>query len=77
MKEINNAALLWLCEQAEINGEPFDHELGNYSFREGFKLERASPGNLERIANIGKYGESFDDVLGRLLTYWETGEKEE
>jgi len=39
--------------------------------------QKVSPENLERVANIGKYGESFDDVLSRLIKYWETGKKEE
>jgi hypothetical protein len=29
--------------------------------------QKVSPENLERIANVGRYGESFNDVLGRLL----------
>jgi hypothetical protein len=38
--------------------------------------QKVSPENLERIANIGKYGESFNDVLSRLLDYWEEGHNE-
>ena len=38
--------------------------------------QRVSPDNMQRIEQIGKFGESFDDVLGRLLDYWEeTGNK--
>jgi hypothetical protein len=39
--------------------------------------QRVSPENMQYIEKIGKFGESFDDVLGRLLKYWETGKKEE
>jgi hypothetical protein len=39
--------------------------------------QRVSDENMERIVGIGKFGESFDDVLVRLLDYWETGKKEE
>lgn len=39
--------------------------------------QRVSPENMADIENgIGKFGESFDDVLKRLITYWKTGEKE-
>ncbi len=41
------------------------------------KTQKVSEENLERIAKIGKYKESFDNILGRLLDYWETGKKEE
>ena len=33
--------------------------------------QRVSDENMERIVIIGKYGESFDDVLGRLLDVYE------
>jgi len=39
--------------------------------------QRVSPENMADIENgIGKFGESFDDVLKRLITYWKTGERE-
>lgn len=40
--------------------------------------QRVSPENMADIEDgIGKFGESFDDVLRRLIKYWKTGKKEE
>jgi bisphosphoglycerate-dependent phosphoglycerate mutase len=40
--------------------------------------QRVSDENMEKIENsIGKFGESFDDVLKRLIQYWEEGHKPE
>lgn len=38
--------------------------------------QRVSPENMERVEKIGKFGESFDDVLGRLLDYWEKADED-
>ena len=35
--------------------------------------QRISVENQQRIENIGRYGESFNDVVGRLIDYWEEG----
>jgi len=32
---------------------------------------RISKKNAERLITIGKFGETFDDVLGRILDGWE------
>lgn len=77
MKEINKAALEWLCFQEVIDGDAFNPNLGNYNFWDRGKLATVTVNNMERVAKIGKYGESFNDVLGRLLNYWETGKKKE
>jgi hypothetical protein len=36
---------------------------------------RLSPANIQRISQIGKFGESFDDVIGRLLDFFEESNK--
>lgn len=33
--------------------------------------QRVSPENMERIEKMGTFGESFNDVLGRLLDNYE------
>lgn len=38
--------------------------------------KRVSYKNIERIEKIGKFGESFNDVLSRLLDFWEEEEEE-
>ena len=40
--------------------------------------QRVSDENMERIEDgIGKFGESFDDVLSRLIDYWVKGHHQE
>jgi len=36
---------------------------------------RVSKRNAERLVSVGKFGESFDDVIGRLLDHYEKQEK--
>jgi hypothetical protein len=37
--------------------------------------KRISYKNVDRIMDIGKMGDSFDDVISRVLDYWEDGHK--
>lgn len=39
--------------------------------------QRVSPENLERVKKIGQFGESFDDVIGRVLDFWEEQKEKE
>lgn len=34
--------------------------------------KRVSYKNIERVTRIGKFGESFNDVIGRILDFWES-----
>jgi len=34
--------------------------------------KRISYKNIERVKRIGNFGESFNDVIGRLLDFWES-----
>jgi len=42
----------------------------------GVQLQRISLANMDRVKKIGIYGETFNDVITRLLDCWDRAKRE-